>query len=297
MLNKKTLVISMSVLLVLFIVRWMDLDDRVWYYFQDLTTSEETKRHSVWLPSYEADITEVLIPGVTENASGITYDYDNQTLWVIVNGPPLLLELDLQFNVLRRFELKNFKDPEGVTYAGKRRLLLTDERDQTIVLAKVDSQTKHIDRNELQQISLNVNGYGNKGLEGIAIDRSTNTIYAVRERDPMKLFKINGFIENKNHINIRNSDEVEVTSLYLDDLSGLHYDANTKHLLILSDESKLLAEVDLEGNKVSYMELVKGFNSLSKTIPQAEGVTMDDQGHLYIVSEPNMIYRYSKVAE
>lgn len=193
--------------------------------------------------------------------------------------------------------LKNFKDPEGVTYAGERRLLLTDERDRTIVLAKVDSQTKHIDRNELQQISLNVNGYGNKGLEGIAIDRSSNTIYAVRERDPMKLFKINGFIENKNHINIRNSDEVEVTSLYLDDLSGLHYDANTKHLLILSDESKLLAEVDLEGNKVSYMELVKGFNSLSKTIPQAEGVTMDDQGHLYIVSESNMIYRYSKVAE
>ncbi len=83
----------------------------------------------------------------------------------------------------------------------------------------------------------------------------------------------------------------------MDDLSGLHFDVNTNHLLMLSDESKTLAEIDLKGNKVSYMDLEKGFNNLNRSIPQAEGVTLDDKGNLYIISEPNLLYRYQKGAE
>ncbi len=144
---------------------------------------------------------------------------------------------------------------------------------------------------------MNLDGYGNKGLEGIAVDYVTNTIYTVRERDPMKLIKITGFIENKNRITIENYNQIEVDDLYMDDLSGLHFDVNTNHLLMLSDESKTLAEIDLKGNKVSYMDLEKGFNNLNRSIPQAEGVTLDDKGNLYIISEPNLLYRYQKGAE
>jgi uncharacterized protein YjiK len=283
------------VLLVIGAVKTTNLDDYAWYFTHDLTVSKEVKNSSIWLPQYQADITEFKIPGVVGNASGITYDSERKTLWVVVNNPTYMLELDLHFNLLRRIELKNFEDTEGIAYVDKGYYLLADERDQAISLAKIRDETKQLDKNALQQIVLNIDGHNNKGLEGIAVDHVTNTIYAVRERDPMKLIKVTGFIENKNRIKIENYDQIKIDDLYMDDLSGLHFDGSTKHLLILSHESQILAELDLKGNKVSYMDLERGFNSLSHSIPQAEGVTLDDKGNLYIVSEPNYLYRFKKI--
>ena len=293
MLNKLS-ISAVLVVLTILTLNLTDLDDKIWYLLHDSSINKETKNNSVWLPEYQADITDLQIPGITGNASGITYDFDRKTLWIIVNGPTYLIEIDLQFNLLRRIKLKNFKDTEAIAYVGNDYYLLTDERDQTITLAKISGQTKQLDKNALQQIVLNLHGYSNKGLEGIAVDYVTNTIFAVRERDPMLLIKITGFIENNNRINIQNHDQIKVNDLYMDDLSGLHYDSNTDHLLFLSDESRLLAEIDLQGNKVSYMDLENGFNNLNRSIPQAEGVTLDSEGYLYIVSEPNLLYRFKK---
>jgi hypothetical protein len=43
---------------------------------------------------------------------------------------------------------------------------------------------------------------------------------------------------------------------------------------------------------VSMMPLWRGWPGLKRSIPQAEGVTTDAQGALYIVSEPNLFYRF-----
>ncbi len=272
-----------------------NLDDRIWYFFHDLTTPKQTKETSIWLPNYQADRVALPIPGIVGNASGITFNRDRQTLWIVVNSPTYLVELDLELNLLRRVELKNFRDTEAIAYVGEDHFLLTDERDQTITLASIDSQTEVLDKETLEQIVLNVHEYGNKGLEGVAVDPESKTVFAVRERDPMELIRVTGFLERKNQIRIDHPDSVEVGNLYVDDLSGLHFDADTGHLLLLSDESKLLAEIDLEGNKISYMDLERGFNRLDQAVPQAEGVTLDDDGRLYVVSEPNLLYRYQKV--
>jgi len=56
----------------------------------------------------------------------------------------------------------------------------------------------------------------------------------------------------------------------------------------------LLLELDLAGKPVSFMTLLRGFNGLGKTIPRAEGVTMDEAGTLYMMSEPNLFYRFEK---
>lgn len=291
---KKLSFITVLFLAAAYVGYFTDWDDHLWYFWHDLRVSREVKANAIWLPDYQVDIEARKIPGIKDNASGITFDPDRKTLWVVVNNPTLLLEMDLEFRVLRRIALINFIDTEAVAYVRKGLLALCDERDQALVLARIDDHTRRLDRKTLHQLALNLSGHTNKGMEGVAVNPETLTIYTVRERDPMKLIQVSGLIDDQLIINIDTPAQIDVTDLYLDDLSGLHYDADTHHLLILSDESKMLAEIDFSGNKISYMDLEKGFCRLSHSIPQPEGVTIDDAGHLYIVSEPNLIYRFTK---
>ena len=85
--------------------------------------------------------------------------------------------------------------------------------------------------------------------------------------------------------------------LFVRDLSDLEYDKRTGHLLALSDESKLLLELGLDGKPISTLSLKKGQHGLTRSVPQAEGVAMDDKGTVYVVSEPNLFYRFEKLKQ
>lgn len=291
--SKKCSIYVVISLIAIYSLHLLDLDDKILLYGREITTSQQVKDSSIWLPNYQIDKTSV-IPGIAGNASGITYDQDRETLWIVVNNPTYLVEIDLDFEFQRRINLINFKDTESIAYAQNGLFLITDEYDESISLAVITPQTKQLDKKRLPQVTLNFHGQGNKGLEGIASDPATSSIYTVRERDPMQLFKVTGLIQDSRQLSISNQGKIDVNSLYLDDLSGLHFDSKTNHLLFLSDESKLLAEVDLTGNKISFLDLKKGFNGLTFSIPQPEGVTMDHKSLLYIVSEPNLIFRYHR---
>ena len=67
--------------------------------------------------------------------------------------------------------------------------------------------------------------------------------------------------------------------------------------LVLSADSHMLLELDELGEQVSFITLLGGFNGLKNTIPRAEGVAIDEHGTLYMVSEPNLFYRFEKVAK
>ena len=88
--------------------------------------------------------------------------------------------------------------------------------------------------------------------------------------------------------------QLNKADLDMRNLSALAVDPRTGHLLVLSADSHLLLELDEKGEQVSFMTLLGGFNGLKNTIPRAEGVTMDENGVLYMVSEPNLFYRFEK---
>jgi uncharacterized protein YjiK len=81
----------------------------------------------------------------------------------------------------------------------------------------------------------------------------------------------------------------------MDDFSGLHFDSDSDHLLILSEESKRVSQISLAGEVISSMKLEKGLASLFKNdISKPEGITMDDARNIYIVGEPNLFYRFAR---
>lgn len=78
------------------------------------------------------------------------------------------------------------------------------------------------------------------------------------------------------------------------DLSSLSLHDQTGHMLVMSDESKLLAEYSKAGELISIIPLWGGWHGLEHSIPQAEGVTVAPDGTIYIVSEPNLFYRFER---
>lgn len=294
---KSIMIISAAIVLVLVcLTHWFDWDDKAYYRWMNWHASEAQKENAIWLPDYRVEVQAFQIPNVDKNVSGITYDYDNNTLWIITNQPQELIELDMHFTPVRRILLENFSDTEAVAYIGNSTFVIADERDLSIVVAPVNAQTKILNRKKLRFITLKQGGSDNNGLEGLAFNTKTKVIYAVQERNPLKLISVSGLVDGIQGIAIGEPAHIDINDFNLDDLSGLHIDPKTGHLLLLSDEAKLLVEVDNTGHAISYLDLEAGFNGLLEDIPQAEGVTLDQQGNLYIVSEPNLLYLFTKFA-
>lgn len=81
------------------------------------------------------------------------------------------------------------------------------------------------------------------------------------------------------------------------DLSSLTYHESTGNLLLLSDESALVAEYAPNREPVSVMPMWKGWHGLKATVPQAEGLAVGDDGTIYVLSEPNLFYRFERSPE
>ena len=65
-------------------------------------------------------------------------------------------------------------------------------------------------------------------------------------------------------------------------------------MLLLGEESSVLYEYTPGGRLLGLMPLWADMNGLDDYIPQPEGVALDADGSLYIVSEPNLFYRFDK---
>ncbi len=81
---------------------------------------------------------------------------------------------------------------------------------------------------------------------------------------------------------------------YMTDLAALTVDPRSGHILVMSQESHLLVELNEQYQPLSFITLLRGLNGLDHYIPQAEGVALDAAGNLYMVSEHNLFYVFRK---
>ena len=268
----------------------MHWDNRGVLWVHEQFKSPAERQASVWLPDYRAVIDAKPLPGMEKDeASDLAYDPQTKTLFSVMGKNPFLVELTLQGDVLRKMPLVGWSNPEGVTVLGNGLLAIVDERSHLITIVKVDADTRELNIANFPKYDLGPSKDQNKAFEGVTWDSRNQQLMLGEERPPA-LFTWKG--DGK----VLTGDKVKLASHALDmrNLSALAIDPRTGHMLVLSADSHLLLELDKKGAQVSFIALLGGFNGLKNTIPRAEGVTMDEAGTLYMVSEPNLFYRFEK---
>lgn len=274
--------------------QYQRLFERTWFHL--IQTFGEPPPQSLGLPDYRAVIQAKPIDGLPADVSALTFDPQRRSLFTVTNKRSELVELSLDGTLLRRIALRGFGDPEAVEYIRPGLFVITDEGASRLLAVRIDDATTGLDAADAEQLVLNLGEPGNRGFEGLAYDPARARLYVAKEQRPMLIYEISGFPRAggpTSAIEISQNRQRDA-GLFVRDLSSLLFDKRNGHLLALSDESRLLVELDGNDKPIGTLSLRRGNHGLERTVPQAEGIALDDQGTLYLVSEPNLFYVFKK---
>lgn len=256
---------------------------------------------SVRLCAYELTTT-IPIGVIPDDLSGLTYNASTNTLFMIENGNETVYETDLSGNVLRVIDLIGFDDTEDIVYTGGTRYAVVEERRGRIVFFDIFANTNSVNYNNAGYVQLPsaLGPWGNnQGLEGVTYYPLAGRVLTVKEKNPKGFYSF--IIPSSFPTTLSTADTDIVCDLALNpfgfsDVAAVHHmglsgatDPTTgTHSLLLSQESKALVEVDANCNEISRLSF--------SYINQPEGITMDNNGTIYIVAEPNELYIFNRTS-
>ncbi len=248
------------------------------------------------LGAYRATIEARPMAGVPENASGLTYHPERKTLFSVINRPPQVAELTTEGKLLRLIDIKGLKDIEGISHVRGNRFVISDEADHQLVSVEIPDDATIIDVSGQPRLGLAIDIGKNVGFEGVSWDDVGNRLFVVKEKNPMRVLEIGGLREllegSRFDLQIKEWQPAESVRLLMTDLSSLTYHETSGHMLLLSDESHMVVEFDAGRSPLGMLVLRAGWHGLGRTVPQAEGVAMTPEGTLFVLSEPNLFYRF-----
>jgi uncharacterized protein YjiK len=275
----------------------LHLDQRLYQWLRTSSHAGEWQARSLWLPDYRVQVEAQPLTGIDDNLSGLTWDERRDQLWAVVNNPPELLALSREGELRGRWRLQGFEDVEGVAYLGDNLLVLAEERRGALVVVPVPDQGGPLLRNDYQALTLGLQSTDNSGFEGLGYDRRGDRLFVVKEHSPRKLYEIRGLrasLDGRFDLQVIDREAWIRDAVIASDLSSVHFEERSGHQLLLSDESRLVMELKREGQLVSFRSLQGGFAGFERSVPLAEGMTVDGDGRLYLVSEPNLFYRLGR---
>ena len=192
----------------------------------------------------------------------------------------------------------DFFDTEGITYVGGGKFVLMEERDRQANLFTYTAGGI-LRKTDVQTVKLGTT-VGNIGLEGISYDPLTSGFIFVKEADPQSIFQTgidfvagtatNGSPTATSSTNLFNpplANLADFSDVFaLSNLPSLSGQPDFSHLLVLSQESGQIVNIDRSGTVSSSLTIVSDpGNPLSVADQTHEGLTMDRDGNLYVVSE------------
>jgi len=223
------------------------------------------------------------IPGL-RNSSGMTFDTDAGTLFIVQDSPPLLRKISTDGKLLASWKINDVDDIEGVAYLGNGRFAIAEESSGKIRFFHLEPGNPAVVF-DAKAIQVAPPTHDNTGIEGICASPDGKKLYVVEEKTPKKLYEI-----DLDSGKIRSPWYLE--TLDIGDASGISPAPVEGHLLILSQESRKIIECDSKGVVLASLSLEKKRNGLgNKPVDKPEGVALDPKTKkIYICGEPDMFY-------
>lgn len=232
-----------------------------------------------------------------EEASAVTYNWDTDTLFSIGDEGDEIVEFTKTGQKVSAMEFDPninggaLNDPEGLNYLGGGKFLIGEERRATAVYITYDPSVKPT-YTDLEPVSYWF-GFANAnlGLEGVAYDPLTDSVWGVREIGPAEIRQIPNFtaVRAGQPPAVRFPIERNRVTRICNQLSDIYIMAHSSYfpeghprrenILLLSRGDKKVLEITRAGKLVGVLD----FSLLHKET--VEGITMDKEGKIYLVSE------------
>jgi uncharacterized protein YjiK len=271
---------------------YFQLPAMAYYWGQSLRQEARLRPVSLWLPDYQATIQGRPLRGVERNLSGLTFNDGTGTLFASTNSPAQIVELSVEGEVLRIIRVSGAQDTEGIAHVEGGRFLLSGERHNALYAVDIGPDSREVQARELVRLPLDTL-HSNLGVETVSWDESAQRLLVGQEKWPLRLLSLRGVMEGNPRVEPvwRRQDW---GALFINDLASVTTHVPTGNLLLLSEESAMVVEYDPRGMPVSLLPLWRGLHGLARKIPQPEGLALAPDGSLFIVSEPNLFYRFEK---
>jgi|TARA_B110000438_G_scaffold164212_1_gene157144 uncharacterized protein YjiK len=229
-----------------------------------------------------------LISWIEDDLSGVTINHDNGHLYLIEDDNGIIWETDQDLTLIRTIYGGDFGDTEDIVYLGNHEYAIVIESgDLFIGIIPTGDSDINIDPEDFQKVTFDIHDE-NSGPEGIAFDTLSQTFFVVKEKDPMVFYQFqrpSGTSDTTIIPNIPFDAENEFEGI-MEDLSSIVFDYRTGRVLILSDQTKRLIDVDQNsGDIIGAMSIYN--------MEQPEGVSFNNGYDILVVGEPNYYTQYT----
>ena len=242
------------------------------------------------LQYYSQEIAPTEIAWIYDDLSGVTINKNSNSIYMIENDEGKIWQLDTNINHIQTILGGQFGDEEDIVYLNNDDFaIVTEEGD--LYIGNLDVGDNDIEPDNFQKITFSEND-GNNGAEGVAYDSLNQIFYIVKEKEPMAFY----VFQRPNHgndttLSVEIPFDAEIVfSGIMNDLSSIVFDYRTNRVLIVSDESHKIVDVDPSNG------LVLGEMNLSG-MEQPEGICFLNYNYdLLVVGEPNYYTIYSNIS-